>query len=429
MSGTTRVRRSRRTVTAAAALGVVALSGSLALPSQSAFAGTAPGVKLAVQAPASVGFAGQPVAFTETITNTGAEAATYALSLTTTSEQGTPSDAVTIGYKDPANGAWKSVPLEFRTGTDTATYDGTVRGITVPAGRTVKLSMRIGAPMGLPHRGATNGGFRAMALRSAVTLPGSDVALAEQVKTIKVESIRTSLASVPATAVAGGAPVEFDAVLANPTPSGYVNLGNVLFSDAHATVQVREADGTWTTPRKVTGGTAGDLTGVYLRGRDSTIGAGKTLVTRVRVSYDANTPLGASRISPCLFVNEGSVPFQGTTLCGSGSTVKVVAPTGAPVRPTAAPAAKVPAKVPAKPAAAEPVAKVPAEPVAAAQPTAAAPAPAPATVPAADPAAPVVGELAATGAGTDLAQVVAAAVLSTLGAAAVLLARRLRRRA
>ncbi|MFJ9951381.1 hypothetical protein [Kitasatospora sp. NPDC091207] len=428
MSSTIRVRRSRRTVTAAAALGVVALGGSLALPAQAAFAGSAPGVKLAVQAPASVGFAGQPVAFTETITNTGAEAATYVLSLSTTSELGTPPESITIDYKDPANGAWTSVPLAFHVGSGAATYDGTVRGITVPAGRTVKLSMRIGAPMGLPHQGASNGGFRSMVLRSVVTLPGSDVAPAEQVKTIKVESIRTSLASVPATAVAGGAPIEFDAVLANPTPSAYINLGNVLFSDAHATVQVRKADGTWTTLTKVTGGTDGDPTGVYLQGRDSTIGAGKTLVTRVRVSYDRNTPLGASAISPCVFVNEGSTPFQGTTLCGQGSQVRVVAPTGAPAEPTATPAAKVPAKVPAKP-----VAKAPAKPVAEVQPAAVPAAPATAATPAAPAtaatAAPLTGELAATGAESNLAPAVAAAVLSTLGAGAVLLARRLRRRA
>ncbi|MEV0533364.1 hypothetical protein [Kitasatospora sp. NPDC050463] len=431
MSSTTLVRRSRRTVAAAAALGVVALGGSLALPAQAAFAEGVKGAKLTVQAPASVGFAGQSVAFTETITNTGAEATRFSLSLETTSEVGTPPNSITIDYKDPENGAWKSVPLEFHQGPEATTYDGLVHGITVPAGKTVTLNMRIGAPMGLPHQGASNGGLRSMTLRSAVTVPGSWVKLAEQVKTIKVESVRTSLAAVPATAVAGGAPIEFDAVLANPTPSGYVNLGNVLFGDAHATVQVRKADGTWTTLTKVSGG-ADEQPGVYLQGRNSTIGAGRTVVTRVRVSYDKNTPLGATALNPCVFVNEGSTPFRGTTLCGKGSTVKVVAPAEAPATPAtgAKPAAK-PATAPSAPATAR------STPAPASAPATARSTPAPASAPAAaapqasapaTPATPVAGELAATGAESTMVPAVAAAALSTLGAGAVLLARRLRRR-
>lgn len=411
MSSTVRVRRSRRTVAVAAALGVVALGGSLALPAQSASAEGVKGAKLSVQAPAAVGFAGQPVAFTETITNTGTEATTFSLVLETTSEAGTPSNAITIDYKDRTSGAWKSVPLEFHHGAESASYSGAVHNITVPAGKTVTLNLRIGAPMGLPHQGASNGGFRSISLRSAVGAPGSWVKLAEQVKTIKVESIRSSLRSVPATAVAGGAPIEFDAVLANPTPSGYVNLGNVLFSDPHATVQVRRADGAWTTLKKVSGGAADDLVGVYLQGRDSGIGAGKTVVSKVRVSYDASTPLGATKINPCVFVNEGSTPFSGTTACGTASTVKVVAATEAPAKPVAEPATgAAPAAAPAAPAPAPTAAPA----VPASQATA--------------PTAPATAELAATGAGSSTVPAVVAATLATLGAGAVLLARRLRRR-
>ncbi|MGV9265515.1 hypothetical protein ACWDRR_12725 [Kitasatospora sp. NPDC003701] len=444
MSSVTRVRRPRRAVAVAATLGVVALGGSLAVPAQAAFAEGVKKATLSVQAPTAVGFAGQPVAFTEKITNTGTEATTFALVLETTSEPGTPSDAITIDYKDPADGAWKSVPLDFHQDAEAATYDGMVHGITVQAGKTLTLNLRIGAPMGLPHQGASNGGFRSIALRSAVVAPGSWVKLAEQVKTVKVESIRTSLGSVPATAVAGGAPIEFDAVLANPTPSGYVNLGNVLFSDPHATVQVRKADGTWTTLKKVSGGAADDLAGVYLQGRNSGIGAGKTLVTKVRVSYDASTPLGATEINPCVFVNEGATPFSGTTLCAAGSTVKVVKATEAPAKPAtgtaaAKPAAKAPVKAPVeapvKPAAkpvtdAKPVAaEAPAAPAAPAAVAPAAVAPAAPASQASAPAAPGTGELAATGSGSSTVPAVVAAVLATLGAGAVLVARRLRRNA
>ncbi|MGW4893708.1 hypothetical protein ACWEQL_15800 [Kitasatospora sp. NPDC004240] len=414
MSSTARVRRPRRTVAAAAALGVVALCGSLALPAQAAFAAGAKAATLSVHAPATVGFAGQPVGYTTTITNTGTEAATYTLALKTTTDGGTPPDAITIGYKDPANGQWKTVALQYGQGPGrTVTYEGTVPGVTVQAGKAVKLDMRIGAPMGRPHNGATNGGFRSISLSSRLITPGSSD-VAEQISTIGVASIRTSLAHVPATAVAGGDPVEFDAVLANPTPSAYVNLGNVLFTDSHATVQVRKADGTWTTLKKVSSADPDQKPGVYLQGRDSSIGAGKTTVTRVRVSYDRTTPLGATEINPCVFVNEGS-PFRGTTHCVQGSTVKIVAPAKAPATtpaPTKAPAPASGAAAQTKPVAEVKPAAAPAAPVADAS-TA--------------PAAPATGQLAATGAESSVVPATVAGVLATLGAGAVLLARRLRR--
>ncbi|MFI8080205.1 hypothetical protein ACIF6L_05325 [Kitasatospora sp. NPDC086009] len=435
MSSTARVSRSRRTAAVAATLAVVALGGSLALPTQ-AFADEVKGAKLSVQAPASVGFAGQPVAFTETITNTGEKTTDFLLELGTTSDLGTPSDAITIDYRNPTTGSWESVPLSFQSGPGSASYEGSVPGITVAAGRTVTVDLRIGAPMGLPHHGATNGGFDSIGLRSVVTAPGGWVTLAEQTRTIGVDSIRTSLASVPDTAVAGGAPIEFDAVLTNATASGYVNLGNVLFSDPHATVQIRKADGTWDTLAKVTGGVGDELSGVYLQGRNSGIAAGRTETTRVRVAYDVNTPLGATRLSPCLFVNEGDAPFEGTTMCETGSTVTVLAPAPTPTAAptTAKPAAAKPAtRKPTAPAAVKPAAEVkpaaaPAAPAPAAAPAVAAPAPQAAAPAAAAPAAQTTGELAATGSGSGTAPAIAAAVLATLGAGAVLLGRRLRRR-
>ncbi|MER7581223.1 hypothetical protein [Kitasatospora sp. NPDC097691] len=441
MSSTTRIRRSRRAVAVAATLGVLALGGSLALPAQAAFADGVHQGTLTVRTPEAVGFAGQPVAFTETVTNTGTETTAFSLVLQTTTEAGTPPHAITIDYKDPANGTWTSVPLEFYRGDGEATYHGLINGITVAAGKTVKLDMRIGAPMGLPHDGASNGGFRSITLSSRLTVPGTWENLGELVRTISVESIANSVAHVPATAVAGGEPIEFDAVLSNPTPSAYVNLGNVLFTDSHATVQVRKADGTWTTLKKVTGGDPDDKPGVYLQGRNSSIGAGKTTVTRVRVSYDGTTPLGATEINPCVFVNEGSTPFLGTTLCSQGSTVKVVAPTSAPT-PTST---KTPTPTPA-PTKTTGTSGTGTKPTTGTSGTDTKPAtdvrPATDTKPATDtvpapvapvagvaPAAPVAGELAATGAGSDtVPAVAAAAALATLGAGALVLVGRLRRR-
>ncbi|MFH9353804.1 hypothetical protein [Kitasatospora sp. NPDC017646] len=437
MSSTTRIRRSRRAVVAAATLGVLALGGSLALPAQTAFAGALHDAyqgALSVQAPAAVGFAGQPVAFTETIANTGTEDTSYALLLQTTTEAGTPPHAITIDYKDPADGIWKSVPLDFYPGSEEATYNGMTGAIVVAAGKSVKLDMRIGAPMGLPHDGASNGGFHSITLASRLTVPGTGDNLGEQVSTITVDSIGSSLAHVPATAIAGGAPIEFDAVLANPTPSAYTNLGDVLFVDPHATVEVRQADGSWTTLEKVSAGIPDDKPGVYLQGRDSSIGAGKTTVTRVRVSYDATTPLGATSIDPCLFVNEGATPFRGTTSCSQGSTVKVVAD---PAQTPAETPTQAPAQTPGttaggnvKPAADTRATQVqPAADTKPAAPAAAVPVavPAAAAAPVATPVA-TGTELAATGTESDTVTVgTAAAAIAALGTGALLLARRLRR--
>ncbi|GHH79976.1 hypothetical protein GCM10018781_59210 [Kitasatospora indigofera] len=412
MSVTTRTHRPRRTLTRAATLGVVLAGGTLLLPAPAAVAEVAPQAKLTVQAPASVGFAGQPVEFTETISNPTAETAGYHLHLDTTSGPGTPSDAIVIDYKDPADGAWKSVPLEFTTD-GTAHYGGMLPSdITVPAGGSTTLKLRIGAPMGRPHHGAGNGGLDSIDLRSAVSAAdGSHVTLDQSTRTIGVESISTSLARVPATAVAGGAPIEFDAVLANPTPSDYVNVGNVLFVDPHATVQVRRTDGSWSKLAQVLPSEPGGRPGVYLEGRDSSIRTRTTTTTRVRVSFDATTPAGDIELSPCVFVNEvEDRPFLGTTMCVRGATVKVTA-AAATQSPVPAPSATAPTT--AAPSAAAPTAPSSAAPATATRPPSEAPA-------ASD------GQLAETGAGRAPALLAAGASLLTAGGGALWLARRRR---
>ncbi|MEV7027692.1 hypothetical protein, partial [Kitasatospora sp. NPDC093558] len=368
MSTIIRTRCTRRAVVAAAALGAAAACGSIAAPA--AFAAKPSHTSLTVHAPASVGFAGGPVAFTEDIANSGPTATSYNLELTTTTGIGTPSNAIVIDYEDPADGTWKSVPLVMTRANGGVVYDGTVPGLTVPAGRTFKVGLRIGAPMGLPHDGASNGGFRSIALHSAVTTPANHgAAQAEATSTINVTSIGSSLAHVPATAVAGGAPIEFDAVLDNPTPSDYTNLGDVLFVDRHATVQVRTADGTdgsWRTLDKVPGMTPEEPYGVYLQGRDSSLRAGGHTVARVRVSYDATTPAGATALSPCVFVNEGAQPFRGTTSCSARATVEVqpvATETPKPTPPSSAPSAPVPPVSPAPKSSAPAVPVTPAVPV------------------------------------------------------------------
>ncbi|MBC3841017.1 hypothetical protein GXW82_14215 [Streptacidiphilus sp. 4-A2] len=92
-------------------------------------------------------------------------------------------------------------------------------GFTVAAHAQLTLSFRIGLPVGTPHDGDSNGGTPYIKLRSNVTaLDGSWVLQASDTHTIDVDSISSTFTHVPARAVAGGAPIEFDAVLTNPTP-------------------------------------------------------------------------------------------------------------------------------------------------------------------------------------------------------------------
>lgn len=436
MSTIVRIRRTRRAVVAAAALGAAAVCGSVVVTAPAAFAAEPSHTSLTVQAPASVGFAGGPVAFTENITNSGSEETGYNLELKTTTGAGTPPNSIVIDYKDPADGAWKSVPLAMTRGNESVVYEGTVIGLTVPAGRTRKVDLRIGAPMGLAHDGASNGGFDSITLRSDLTTPPHlhDRVEAEATSTIKVTSIGSSLAHVPATAVAGGMPIEFDAVLDNPTPSDYTNLGNVLFVDKHATVQVRTADGGWRTLDKVPGDTPEEPVGVYLQGRDSSLRAGGHLVARVRVSYDATTPAGATEVNPCVFVNEGR-PFWGTTLCSTGAKVQVQ-PAGTKT-PEPTPSSSAPKPVPSSSAPSAPVPSAPASSapavpvVPASDGTPSAPAAAPSTTPAPQAPAPQApaadAQLASTGADHTTALLGGGLALTGLGAGALWLRRVLRR--
>ncbi|MEV7930344.1 hypothetical protein [Kitasatospora sp. NPDC088779] len=428
MSAIVHVRRTRRAIVVAAALGVAAVCGSVVAAAPVAFAGEPSHTSLSVQAPASVGFAGGPVEFTEDITNSGQESTGYNLELQTVTEVGTPPDAIVIDYRDPADGTWKSVPLVMTGTSGGVVYDGTVPGLTVPAGGTLRVDLRIGAPMGLPHNGATNGGFRSIALHSAVVVDPHEPAQAEVTRTIKVTSITSSLDHVPATAVAGGAPVEFDATLDNPTPSDYTNLGNVLFVDRYATVQVRTADGAWRTLDKVAGIAPDDPYGVYLQGRDSSLRSGDKAVARVRVSYDAKTPAGTTTLGPCVFVNEGQ-PFRGTTDCGARSTIQVLpAATKAPEpspSSSSAPSAPAGAAVPVSASSpSAPSAPAPADPST----TSTAPSIQQARVAdAAQPAAPSSVQLASTGADHTAGLAFGGLVLTAAGAGALWLRRVLRR--
>ncbi|MFF2046075.1 hypothetical protein ACFVVX_37200 [Kitasatospora sp. NPDC058170] len=206
MSTVIRTRRSRRSAAVAAALGVVALCGSVALSAPAAHAEAVKHATLAVQGPASVGLDGRPVEFTETVTNTGTETSTYVLVLTATTGTGAPEHAIAIDYQDPADGVWKPVPLEHDAD-DSAGFSGTLPGgVTVPVGDTATRKLRINAESGVLHDGASGGGFRSIALRSALTAPGSRVLLAEQTRNIRTDSVPGAPAPAPATPAQAATP-------------------------------------------------------------------------------------------------------------------------------------------------------------------------------------------------------------------------------
>ncbi|AUY51600.1 hypothetical protein [Streptomyces sp. CB01881] len=310
--------------------GLVAGGAVTAAP---AFAAAGP-LNLTVHGPAGIGFAGQPVEFTETIGNAGDQGFAVALELSVETSLGAPANAMSLDWRNDMTGGWEHLSLESRTAGDKVVFSTVAGKIIVPPGGT-DVHLRLGAPMGTPHNGDSNGGVGpAATLRSSVKGWWQDSPVEPEVKDarqIKVDSISNGIAGVPHTAVAGGAPIEFDAVLRNPSPSAYANLGNVLFTDGHAKLEVRGADGRWTALTAVPRGEAdGGGSGFYLDGRDSSAAPGSTTTKRVRVTYPSAMPAGPTRLQPCVFVNESAGhPFRGTTACSDGVDVQVAVDTAA----------------------------------------------------------------------------------------------------
>jgi hypothetical protein len=327
-------RRALRGSATAACVALALSGGALAL-APAALADGKPGdgipkMSLSVDAPATIGFAGGPVEFTETLGNTGTSYVPDILNFDAAVGDGLPADGLSLDVK-ASDGSWQPVRLTLSKGV----FSGqTIEGFSVPAGTTKTVHLRIGLPMGTPHHGDTNGGADTVTLTSDVVAAGSWLTQATDTHTIKVGSISSSFTGVPKSVTAGGAPAEFDAKVENPTPSAYTNLSHLLFADRNATVRVLRS-GSWTTltpvadPREPDG-----RLGFYLDGRDSSVGPDSSTTTRVRISYRAGTPAGPVHLGNCLVVNESSTPFTGTTLCEQ-DTVLTVEAAGAEPTPTA----------------------------------------------------------------------------------------------
>ncbi|GAB7182918.1 hypothetical protein ATKI12_2749 [Kitasatospora sp. Ki12] len=319
--------------------GLVAGGAMTAAP---AVAGTAP-LSLTVQPPSSIGAAGGPVEFTETISNQDKEGWAVALRLTAETSFGSSPEFMSLEWQNELNGQWDALPLTYHAEGGKAVFETVAGKIIVPAGEKKEVHLRIGAPMGTPHDGTPNRGMiPTVNLRSEVKGWWQDLPVEPAVqdsREIKVGAVSNSLAGVPAKAVAGGEPIEFDVALKNPTPSAYTNLDSLLITDKRAKVEVRGADGSWTTlsPVVFLDSSTGSF---HLDGHNSSAAPGSTETKRVRVGYAAGTTTDQAQLQPCVTVNEpadDNGQIRGTYFCSSGADVEITAaPTAQPTTPAPA---------------------------------------------------------------------------------------------
>ncbi|MFJ8470550.1 LPXTG cell wall anchor domain-containing protein [Kitasatospora sp. NPDC094011] len=300
-----RARRSRSTVLTAATLGALLATGAV-LASPAAYAADAPAaaatasasaeptakatsdLSLQVNAPQAVGRGGEPVEFTETVGNSGATDASFTLRVgATTDASPLAYQSIKVEYRD-ADGTWK--PL-----TDT------VPGLTVAAGaaKTVQLRLTTGL-----HAYWTNP-VSIVKLSSAVLDATGGTVLAESTKDVSADYLTMEVGNAPTTAVIGGAPVEFDVTIKNPSESRFTTVAKVVTASKYSTLQMQKADGSWET---LTGTSMphadGDLR--YLLAADQNLAPGETFTRRLRLSYNGNAPIGTTYVNAWADLDPGT---------------------------------------------------------------------------------------------------------------------------
>lgn len=336
---TARTLRSSAT-TAGAGLLLAATGAVLAPMASAAPADTEPPeLSVSTAAPAQIGLAGGPVGFTTTASNTGTHDTSSArLIYHVDGGGGLPPNALSLQYKLGSTG-WKTVPLTL-TGTE---FSGELPdSFPLAAGEARTVQLRLGLPMGTPHNGDSNGGTDHLKLTTLVSYGAAGAANDTDEDIVKVGGLSTALSGVPATATAGGPGVTFTAKVSNPTASAYENVTDVLFTSRDATVQ-KLLSGTWKTLAPITGNAEPDVYGFDIIGKDAALAAGSSTSVKVRVTYGKNAAHGKTTVHPCVFVNEGSIPFTGSTFCGSSATLTVKAAASGTATPTPSATATAPA--------------------------------------------------------------------------------------
>ncbi|MET8627689.1 LPXTG cell wall anchor domain-containing protein [Kitasatospora sp. NPDC004669] len=271
---------------------------------------------LSVQEPASVGLGGAPVEFTETVTNPGTTEAPFTLRLNAANAAFRQHGAVTLEYRD-ADGTWKPIELAQALGDRTWNFTGQVTGLTVAPGATKTLQLRLATP-GNNDLNGYNGSIK---LYSAVVDPAENTPVAETTKDVAVKSLAVELKNAPTTAVIGGAPAEFDVTVGNPSASAFDKVTPILSADAHSTLQVQKADGSWqdvtSTPARQSGGPVS-----YRFGTEPLAANGST-TKHVRLAYTAGAAVGQTFVNPVAAVNEGT---DNATASGpQGTTIELTA--------------------------------------------------------------------------------------------------------
>jgi hypothetical protein len=314
-------RKVRSSVAVSGTALLLAATGFGLAPAASADESQPPMLAVATAAPAEVGLAGLPVAFTTKVSNTGAHDTSSArLIYRIDGGAGLPSNAVSLQYRLSGT-AWKTVPLTYAD----EKFSGEIpETFPLAAGQSRTVQLRIGVPMGTPHNGDSNGGTQQLKLTTLVSYGDSGAAAATDDDTIKVDGLSTGLSGVPATVTAGGPAVSFEATVTNPTASRYENVTDTLITNRYASVQVLRS-GTWKTLTPVTSNAEADVYGFDVIGKDASLAAYSSTVAKVRVTYRKDAPTGKVTVQPCAFVNQGSTPFRGTTSCGDRATLTVLA--------------------------------------------------------------------------------------------------------
>lgn len=314
---------------------LLAAAGFGLAPAASADGSQPPILAVSTAAPAEVGLAGLPVAFTTKVSNTGAHDTSSArLIYRIDGGAGLPPNAVSLQYRLSGT-AWKTVPLTYAG----EKFSGEVpETFPLAAGQSRTVQLRIGVPMGTPHNGDSNGGTQQLKLTTLVSYGASGAAAGRDDDTIKVDGLSTGLSGVPATVTAGGPAVSFEAAVRNPTPSGYENVTDTLITSRYASVQVLRS-GTWKTLTPLTSNADADVYGFDVIGKDASLAARSSTVAKVRVAYRKDTPTGKATVQSCVYVNQGSRPFSGSTFCGNQATVRVLAAGSTGGTPTPSPTA------------------------------------------------------------------------------------------
>ncbi|MFD5466172.1 hypothetical protein ACFWIQ_25550 [Kitasatospora sp. NPDC127059] len=300
-----RARRSRSAVLTAATLGVLLATGAV-VASPAAYAADAPAAatatatataeptakatadkpSLRVDAPTTVGRGGQPVEFTETITNPGTTEGSYRLRIGTSGAGPVSTNAIKVDYRD-ADGTWKPVT-------------GTAPGLTVAAGATKTVQLRLTTELATYWSNVDS----TVTLSSAVLDAANGAVLAESTDQVAAKAISLQVKNAPTTAVVGGAPVEFDVVIGNASASGYTNVSKIVETDQHSTLQVQKADGSWQNLTPVALPHASGRVDYFLAD-DQDMAPHETFTRHVRLAYTADAPVGVNFIHPWAVLHQG----------------------------------------------------------------------------------------------------------------------------